>query len=57
MAVYVVASLTIKDPAELHRLFGELGIRERATIIVDALPASEEVNSWDFSGYVSFQEK
>jgi len=30
MAVYVIASLTIKDPAELHRLFGELGIRERA---------------------------
>jgi hypothetical protein len=27
MAVYVIASLTIKDPAELHRLFGELGIR------------------------------
>jgi integrase len=27
----------ILDPAELHRLFGELGIRERAMIIVDAL--------------------
>jgi len=27
----------ILDPPELHRLFGELGIRERAMIIVDAL--------------------
>ena len=27
----------ILDPSELHRLFGELGIRERAMIIVDAL--------------------
>jgi hypothetical protein len=41
----------ILDPAELRRLFGELGIRERAMIIVDALTGIRRILGTIFFNY------